>query len=617
MKKNIFFFFQITLLFLCRLVSAAESQKPNLLFIITDQQRFDALAKAGVYPFLKTPNLDRIANEGAWFTNAYAPCAVCAPSRTSILTGQTIENHGVKTNDLAYNNSVEASSFDQVLSVNGYYCEYWGKFHSPIHLADAYQEFAYTINNNGRYTLADYARYKALLNDSVPEALPENNQFIDPTFFRKIYTPTPIDMRFDKSEDYRRIRTDNGKEMDISQPDCHGRLEIPSEFSLTRYQTQCGIEGIKRAAQQNKPFSITVSYFFPHAPMLPTLPWSEMYDLEAMPIPPSIHDPMENTPYEKSNSRLHMPEYRDKDKIRYMMQAYFGLVSEIDSCVGALLNELNKNGFSENTLVIFTSDHGEMLGSHGMREKNVFYEESSHIPLLIWSPQKINPVKVDAYVSLIDLFPTIMDYLAVESEPRDGQSLRDLIEANETDHGNFVVTEWDYNGPGQPNYMVVSDGWKLLTSYGNETSNTHALYNLIADPYEMNNLIGTNPKAADYATEAEVLRKYLVEWLEKSNSKRTEDIRNREIIAGHVPTSVSFGKSTHSPNLKVTPSVAFNYINVENNVNKTTAIFNVEGKKIAEFISSAGKNTIDIKNWNPGLYIVSSPNEASVKFLKK
>ena len=616
MNKLIFLLFQIVLLFQCRLVLAQEKEKVNLLFIITDQQRFDALGKAGVYPFLKTPNLDRIASEGAWFTNAYAPCAVCAPSRTSILTGQTIENHGVKTNDLAYNNSVKASSFDQVLAANGYYSEYWGKFHSPIHLADAYEEFSYTINKNGHYSLADYAKYKTLLKDSVPEAVPENNQFIDPTFFKKIYTPTPIDMRFGKSENYRRIRIDNGKEMDLSQPDCHGRLEIPSEYSLSRYQTQCGIDGIKRAAQQNKPFNITVSYFFPHAPMLPTHPWSEMYDIDAMPIPPSIHDPMENTPYEKSNSRLHMPEYRDENKIRYMMQAYFGLVSEIDSCVGALLNELTKNGFSDNTLVIFTSDHGEMLGSHGMREKNVFYEESSHIPLIFWSPKQINSRKIDAYVSLIDLYPTILDYLSIESAPRDGQSLRDLIEGNETEHGNFVVTEWDYNGPKQPNYMVVSDGWKLITSYGNEKSNTHALFNLNTDPYEMENLIGTNPNAADYATEVETLRNYLVEWLEKNNSKRTEDIRNREIIDGYIPTSLSLGKRKLNSNLKVTPLITSTSINVENSEKKRTSIFNVEGKKMMDFIS-AGKNSINISNWEPGFYFISTPNEEAVKFLKQ
>lgn len=516
-----------------------KSEKLNLLFIMTDQQRFDALGKAGQFAFLKTPNLDRLASEGAWFTNAYSPCAVCAPSRTSILTGLAVENHGVKTNDLAYDNTkVSVKTFDQVLAEKGYYSEYWGKFHSPIHLTEGYQQFKYSVNSQGRYTLQDQTDYKNLLKDSVPDVAPGIGQLTDPTFFKKNYTLTPIDMRYQKGEDFRRTRVDNGNTMDLTQPDCHGQLEIPSKFSLTNYQTECAVKAIQRAASQEKPFNITVSYFFPHAPMLPTYPWSKLYRLEDMPVPASIHDPMSNSPYGASNGRIHMPEYRDENKIRYMMQSYFALVSEIDSCVGVLMHQLEINGFSENTLVIFTSDHGEMLGSHGMREKNVFYEESSHIPLIVWAPKNIRPTRVDGYISLVDLYPTIMDYLSVNGGSRDGKSLRALIEGSEQAHGKYVVTEWDYRGPGEPNYMVVSDGWKLITSYGTEQSNTHALYNLNADPYEMNNLIGSNPDAARQKEKVDELRGYLVEWLQKIGSSRTNEIKSREIIAGQIPSYI-------------------------------------------------------------------------------
>ncbi len=594
-----------------------NGEKLNLLVIMTDQQRFDALGKAGHFAFLKTPNLDRLASEGAWFTNAYAPCAVCAPSRTSVLTGLTVENHGVKTNDLAYDNTkVNVKTFDQVLAENGYYSEYWGKFHSPIHLTDSYQEFEYTVNNQGRYTLQDQTDYKKLLKDSIPDVTPGPDQLFDPTFFKKNYTASPIDMRYQKGEDYRRIRVDNGSTMEITQPDCHGQLEIPSTYSLTNYQTECAVKAIKRAASQEKPFNITVSYFFPHAPMLPTYPWSSMYRLEEMPLPPSMHDPMTNSPYDKANGRINMPEYRDENKIRYMMQSYFGLVSEIDSCVGVLINQLKENGLAENTMIIFTSDHGEMLGSHGMREKNVFYEESSHIPLIIWAPKHIRPTKVDGYVSLVDLYPTIMDYLSVNGGNRDGESLRSLIEGTGQAHGKYVVTEWDYRGPSEPNYMVVSNGWKLITSYGSEPSNTHALFDLNTDPYEMNNLIGNNTAATDYTEELEILKEYLVEWLEKNNSTRTDDIRNREIIPGYTTTSLNFGENKHSACLKVTPSIATTYVNIENIANRATSVFNAEGRKMIEFISD-GENTLNITNWRSGTYIISSPNQSSVKFLKK
>ena len=106
-------------------------------------------------------------------------------------------------------------------------------------------------------------------------------------------------------------------------------------------------------------------------------------------------------------------EYSDPDKIKYMISEYYGIITEIDDWVGEILDKLDTLGIADQTLVIFTSDHGEMLGAHGMREKNIFYEESAHIPLLIRFPGEVQPATtVEGYVSLVDLFPTILDYLA-------------------------------------------------------------------------------------------------------------------------------------------------------------------------------------------------------------
>ncbi len=119
------------------------------------------------------------------------------------------------------------------------------------------------------------------------------------------------------------------------------------------------------------------------------------------------------------------------EKIKYMISNYCGLVREIDDWVGEILKKLDELGLAENTLVIFTSDHGEMLGAHGMREKNVFYEESAHIPLLIRFPNKIKSnTRVDGYVSNIDLFSTILDYLEIGSHKSDGKSLHGLMDGN-------------------------------------------------------------------------------------------------------------------------------------------------------------------------------------------
>lgn len=178
-----------------------------------------------------------------------------------------------------------------------------------------------------------------------------------------------------------------------------------------------------------------------------------------------------------------------------------------------------------------------MLGAHGMREKNIFYEESAHIPLLISSPGQIDPQKtVDGYVSLIDLYPTILDYLEMPEHESDGKSLRGLIEGTDTVHGKYVVTEWDSNGDNTPNYMVVKDGWKLIIPYTITSNVLNAMYDLNTDPYEMDNLLGSNSDSEQYKEKAEELRACLVEWLTERNSIHTYSVSKRDLIAGGKPT---------------------------------------------------------------------------------
>ncbi len=313
------------------------------------------------------------------------------------------------------------------------------------------------------------------------------------------------------------------------QCDMHGALQIPKEYTLTAFQAKETIEAIERLKDQA--FSITCSFHFPHAPMLPPEPYYSMYPAEEMLPPFSISDKMENSPYRTANGRLGNPEYSDPEKIKYMISNYYGLVKEIDDWVGRILEKLEKLGLAENTLVIFTSDHGEMLGAHGLREKNVFYEESAHIPLLLRFPGEIDAnSRVDGYVSHVDLFATIMDYLNVGDLPSDGESLRGMIEGKDKTHGEYVVTEWNYRGDIAPNYMVVKGGWKMMIPYSKESSVLNAMYDLSNDPHEMNNLLGNNPEREIYEERAEELRSCLLEWLKKNDSKHYKGVEERELI---------------------------------------------------------------------------------------
>lgn len=521
---------KISILLLTMLVSCKpeEKQKMNFLFIMTDQQRYDALSIAG-NTVLETPNLDRLAKQGAWFRNAYTPCAVCGPARSSILTGHTVENTGVNTNDKTYYYEEEGlmtmPSFDMILAENGYHCEYYGKWHVVTSHAAVYKN-PKLESENGHSVFAHGGQnhvYMDYINKHVPVRPLKPGELYD-TFTKRPYETDPLDKYHGVSpEEFEKL---NPRRV---QPDLHGRLMIPAEHSFTAFQAKETIEAIERL--KDSTFSITCSFHFPHAPILPTDPYYNMYPAEEMVPPVSIHDDMENSPYRTTNGRLGLTEYADPELIKYMISNYYGMVKEIDDWVGRILEKLDELGLADNTLVIFVSDHGEMLGAHGMREKNVFYEESSHIPLMIRFPGKIKPeTTVEGYVSTVDLFPTILDYLGIKEHKSDGKSLRGLIDGTDKEHGEYVVTEWNYRGDVVSNYMVLKDGWKLLVPYSAESDVINAMYDLNTDPYEMNNLLGNNPNRAQYEEKAEELRSALLEWLQKNNSKYYDGVSKRKLI---------------------------------------------------------------------------------------
>lgn len=521
-------FIVITALFITQCGMGVEKQKTNLLFIMTDQQRYDALSIAG-NTVLETPNLDQLANQGAYFKNAYTPCAVCAPARSSILTGTTVENNGMRTNDKAYYHEEKGlmtmPTFDEILSDEGYHCEYYGKWHSQTSHTGIYKnpvqeaENGKSIFGHGgqKFMHLDY------LDKHVPTNKLEQGELYDKMTGRP-YVTDPLDKHHGMTDE-------ELKEQKLKYPQCdmHGELLIPKEHTLTAFQAKQTIEAIERL--KDKPFSITCSFHFPHAPMLPPEPYFSMYPAGDMIPPASISDDMQNSPYLSANGRLKNPEYSDPEKIKYMISNYYGLVKEIDDWVGKILEKLDELGLADNTMVIFTSDHGEMLGAHGLREKNVFYEESAHIPLMIRFPGEIEKNRtVEGYISNVDLFATILDYLKIGDHQSDGLSLRGLINGTDKEHGKYVVTEWDYRGDVSPNYMIVKDGWKLIIPYSKSSKVIDAMYDLNSDPFEMNNLIGKNPDKAQYAEKAEELRKYLLEWLQKNNSKHYDGVKERVLI---------------------------------------------------------------------------------------
>jgi arylsulfatase A-like enzyme len=515
---------------------AIPQQRPNLLFIMTDQQRFDALSIAG-NTILKTPNMDRIGKEGVCFVNAYSPCSVCGPVRSSIMSGRSVENTKVFTNmDADIADRMPVPNYDELLADQGYRTEYYGKWHAPLDRALKYDNAVTPASAHEWERGPGLSRqYNDYLSRHVKRvrlwANPEmaNTGMQEQTFDNRPYKTNPLETRHGLPPG---ITTDEeGNRVIVRQPDQHGISTVPKEHTITAFQARMTLEALERLAKNGEPFSLHCSFHCPHSPITPSEPYASMYKPEDMPVPASIGDPMDNSPYIHENGRSKMPQYADPEKIKYMIANYYAFVKEIDVWIGRILDKLDELGIADNTLLIFTSDHGEMMGAHGMREKNVFYEESAHIPLMIRFPGRIEQgTVVDAPVSQIDLFATIQDYLGAEKTESDGGSLRRHIESSSGESDPYAISEWNWRGPVQPNLMIRTARWKYFIPNTADSKVMNVLYDLKNDPHEMNNLLGKNPEKEKYRKQAEYMKGLLIEWLEKTNSPHLDEVRKRSAI---------------------------------------------------------------------------------------
>lgn len=514
-----------------------NDKRPNLLFIMTDQQRFDALGVAGVYPFLKTPNIDKLARTGVYFKHAYTPCPLSSPARGAILTGELVENSGVYSNEFSRqpiekNEFTTKPTFDKVLVDNGYYAEYQGKWHCPINWTEPYEGFEWKPvgkEPSNKYEVAQLKNFKSMMAEKYSKQEYKQGVHLHDRHNGAFYTPTPIDIRaFTDSEDFKKSKEDIINTQ-FRPSDNHGLLHIEDDDSETAYQTKHAIEAVKRASKLDQPFNITLSIHYPHPPMLPSPRYFNMYRPEDMPIENLTVDNYVDSPY--SNPLVHKKaknQYGDPELVKYMMSSYFGLVTEIDDWVGKLLDTVEKEGMMDNTMIVFTSDHGEMMGDHALSGKGNFYEEACRVPFIINFPKVIKPRVVTDNVSTRDLYATILDYLNIEQPVKvDSRTLRPLIEGGKRDE-NIEVVEWLSGKLREPSHAIIKDRWKLILHYSPKCQLLPALYD--ADSQEVENFIGpSHPKREEYLVKAKELQTDLVEWLDERGSKYSDSIKALEL----------------------------------------------------------------------------------------
>jgi len=495
----------------------AEQQPINLLYLMSDQQRFDALSCAG-NTVLDTPNIDRLAREGVYFENAYSCCPVCVPARMAMLTGTSIYTNGVITNTDARDENITPDSlihnvktYDEVLIENGYRGEYYGKWHSPAVRALAYANRPIGMAGQGPHPelgLGLSGIYKAYLAEHVPERPAREGEVVDRGNGR-FYQPDPIDERFGATDPF----TPHS-----SQAGMFGCDSIPREHTRNVFDADRTMDALER--MKDEPFTLHCSFGPPHPPFVSTEYYHSQFDAKDMPLPRSFNDPMEDSPYRQKWEG--MGHYRNRDTVGYMIANYYAMVKEIDDQMGRILDKLDELELTDRTLVVFTSDHGEMLGSHGMNSKFIFYEESVHIPLIVRLPGVIpeGAVVVEP-VSQHNFFATFLDYLSVPDHNSQGYSLRGLIEGNVWSGDDFVVSEWPHSNV--PGFMVRTQRWKLMFGRSSDASSVDGLYDLEYDPLEISNVIGQQPE------QAQDLKDKLVSWLERVQSPHLEGVKARAI----------------------------------------------------------------------------------------
>ncbi|GHU99750.1 hypothetical protein FACS1894159_04300 [Bacteroidia bacterium] len=509
-----------------------DGKRPNILVIMTDQQRWDALGCSG-NGVIKTPNIDRLARSGVRFSRAVTPCPVSGPARTSILTGRAIEKSGVRLNpDVEKSDLPGYRSFDEILTAHGYTAECHGKFHSPHAMAAVYRNPSVMGYEGSRLIIHWEDVYRLIQQKYVPQREIIDGEQFDCSFYDATpYRPNPMDKRYGMAPQRPPVPKGDVKKLhDYVQPDCHGTLDLSPEYTITAVQGRETIDALQRL--RDKPFVITCSFHAPHSPILPSEPYASMYEPTKMPIPASISDKMENNPYRASNGRLGpgMDAYADPLRIGYMIADYYGFVTEIDAWVGRILDQLDRLELTRNTVVIFVSDHGEMLGSHGMREKNVFLEESVRVPLIIRYPGTIPAGRViDTPISLLGIYPTLMELTGIKDEVADCPSLMGLIRSGRP-RDDFAISEWTSAAKNVPNIMITTSRWKLMLSYADDSGRCDALFDLKKDPYEMINLLGTNPAKREYKARAEELQKKLAGYLTRIGHPKATDVGKRIIV---------------------------------------------------------------------------------------
>lgn len=462
----------------CLPTPVRKQKKTNLLFIWTDEQRADTMAAYGNTK-IHVPNLNKLAGESVVFQKAYVTQPVCTPNRSAVMTGLWPHTSGCTENNIPL--PLDIRCLPELLNDPDYRTAYMGKWHlgDEIFAQHGFEEWV-SIEDG-------YTNYYGKERDR------------------------------NKRSDYHHFLIDKGYKPDRSNKFSRSfAARRPIEHCKPSFLQMKACEFLSR--HRSEPFVLYINFLEPHMPFFG--PLDNEHNPDDVDLPANFGDVLEdNEPlyYRRKREQCVKKYGSDEKDIRSLIARYWGLVTQVDRSVGAILRTLETLGLAENTIVVYTSDHGDMMGSHHMVEKGVMYEEATRIPLLIRVPQTKGKGRlIKNCVSQIDIVPTLLELLTAKStNSLPGQSLVPLFTGGKVDQ-RYVFIEWNPYSQKRLEHLytrtVISpDGWKLCLSDVDKCQ----LFNLKEDPGETINLFDSGR----YGDIISRLRSKIYEWQETVGDK--------------------------------------------------------------------------------------------------
>ena len=424
-----------------------QTRQPNFLLVMADQLAAPALPCYG-HNVVQAPHLTALAENGVLFDNAYCNSPLCAPSRASLLTGQLPSRIG------AYDNAAELPASIPTLAHHLRGCGYQTCLAGKMHFVGPDQQHGFEERLTTDIYPADFGWTPDW--DAPHERLSWYHNMLSVVQAGRCVTTNQLD--FDEEVTHQAVR---------------------KLYDLARQADE-------------RPFFLLASFTHPHDPYaIPQAYWDRYRHADIAPptVAPIAYDQLD--PHSRRVYEMcAMDEYAIPDEaIRTARHAYYGAISYVDDKLGQLLHALNATGLGENTIILFLSDHGDMVGERGLWYKMTFFEWSARVPLLIHAPHRFAARRISAPVSLVDLLPTLVelaghDGAAGNADSLDGRSLAPWLHGAGDNDPPPVLGEYLAEGVENPCLMVRRGQYKYIVS----PPDTELLYDLAVDPHELNNL---------------------------------------------------------------------------------------------------------------------------------